>query len=864
MKKILMIYMLLLTAVSLSAQAAPTFYERISASTVYLRHEIFMDPALCKNPAALRKWEENNDIKVLSTYLPLASGSGFLISDGSLILTNRHVVTIESIEAIRKKIAEMAGSAIDQNLMKFTSLEEKRSVRSDLLNMINRGVYRFSASIGDKIYVDPEQVAVALEGEADIAALRLRESVGLGLPLANADSITTAIVGREVFSFGFPLGISLQDMFEDVVVTMNKGNISALRKADLGIQHSAAISAGNSGGPLVDATGTVIGMNTAGIEEGNSLFFAVGSDRIRDFLSKRGIALAEPPSQSGTPIGIRKNAAGEIEVSGTVLVESEKGARVILDGKDLGFVPQLVTLITPTASLHVRTENGAFSAKLRLVPVLRGTTVIKADLVKTGNLVITANVDDVRVIIDGDDVGELTTGVFRGLTIGNHKVELVGMDLYGSGTILIAEETTAQVHIEVSPASRLRVNVPADVIVSLTGPGFTARKTGGAWELTLPLGEYEVRAEGGEYFPAASSVRIRKGETATWEPYKSGLLSFAVTPSGANLHIPGREPLSVDMDAQGINPGTYEAVLRKPGFRDQKVTLVVTAGKRTEVSGSLEELARGVIFLPRLGCPVAIRFGDQEIQGIETPDRLLRFDGIPAGYPLEISFHSKAAASGDLDIPMRRIFLQEGEAITMELPSGAFTLPWVPTGAVVEIGKDPAVELVSEGGLEYRSPPLPPGRFPVSIQGGALGDGVMVEVVIASDGTSDHKTLREALISSLSEAIARDKSALTKRKGKSRIGYTSLGIGTLGAVGAVTFFILGDQAMEAYRAATTTEDAVEQRKIVETWQTLLYTSSGIGLIGLGLSPVFLLGKPSATELEKSIRTFDEGVRALGN
>lgn len=866
MKKASALCLSLLAALSLFAQGAPTFYERIAASTVFLVHTIYMDPALCKNPEVVRRWESNNDIKILSMHIPLSSGSGFLVSDGTLILTNRHVVEFEDLGKIREPLAALILKAFESSNQKGLTWTELSQIRTDLAAMINRGAYRFIVEVGDKKYADSEQVAKARENEADIAVLRLKESAGPGLPLATTESITTAIVGREVFSFGYPLGYGLDGMFEENVATMNKGNVSALRKADLGIQHSAAISHGNSGGPLVDASGTVIGMNTAGSEEGNSLFFAVGADRIRDFLSRRGIALTEPEkpnlAQPATPSGISANAAGELEVSEMVLVESEKGARVIVDGKDVGPVPQLVTITAPLTSLQVSTENGAFSARLRLVSTLRGTTVLRADLVKTGSLVITSNEDLVRVIIDGNELGEFKGGLFRGLTVGDHKVELVGKDLYGSGTARVVEEITSQVHIEVFPAGRLRVKVPADVLVSLSGKGYSTRIAGGARDLTLPEGEYEARAEGGEYYPASSTIRIRKGETAIWEPYVSGMLAFTVTPAGASLLIPGRDPILTEKEAQDIPPGTYKAVLRKPGYRDREVTLTVTAGRRTEVSETLEELARGVLILPRLACPVTLRFNDREVPGAVSPDKSLRFEGIPAGYPLDITFHSTAAASGSLDIPARKVSLKEGETMRLEIPSGSFTLPWVPAGAVVEIGKDPALELPGEGGLEYRSPPLPPGRFPVRIRGGALGDGVAVDVAIAPDGTSDPRALREALSGALSEAKARDEGALTRRKKKTRIGYASLGAGALGAAGAVTSFILGSQAMDAYRAATTTAEAIERRKVVETWQALLFTSSGIGLAGLGLTPVFLLGKPPAGELEKSIRALEEGIKVL--
>ena len=93
--------------------------------------------------------------------------------------------------------------------------------------------------------------------------------------------------GAEVMAFGAPLGLSF---------TSSKGIISALRKEEemrdqLGadvrgnwLQTDTPISPGNSGGPLVDRYGRVVGMNTMQLASGQNLNFAVSAQDIQEEL----------------------------------------------------------------------------------------------------------------------------------------------------------------------------------------------------------------------------------------------------------------------------------------------------------------------------------------------------------------------------------------------------------------------------------------------------------------------------------------------------------------------------------------------------------------------------------------------------
>ena len=102
--------------------------------------------------------------------------------------------------------------------------------------------------------------------------------------------------GAEVMAFGAPLGLSF---------TSSKGIISALRKEEemrdqLGadvkgnwLQTDTPISPGNSGGPLVDRYGRVVGMNTMQLTSGQNLNFAVSAQDIDEELKKAPSAVKE-------------------------------------------------------------------------------------------------------------------------------------------------------------------------------------------------------------------------------------------------------------------------------------------------------------------------------------------------------------------------------------------------------------------------------------------------------------------------------------------------------------------------------------------------------------------------------------------
>lgn len=150
---------------------------------------------------------------------PAGGGSGFVIDASGHILTNAHVVQPCARSWPKANLSvELAGG---------------KKVQAKL---------------------------VGLDHLADIAVLQITDMVGLGAPLPFADSAAVK-TGEEVVAIGYPSFLQLGEE-----PTLSRGVVSTPSRSFAtiggGVQTDAAINHGNSGGPLLDMRGQVVGVNT--------------------------------------------------------------------------------------------------------------------------------------------------------------------------------------------------------------------------------------------------------------------------------------------------------------------------------------------------------------------------------------------------------------------------------------------------------------------------------------------------------------------------------------------------------------------------------------------------------------------------
>ncbi len=129
----------------------------------------------------------------------------------------------------------------------------------------------------DKSY--PAQIA-AKNKEKDLALLKV-EGVFKALPIAGSNSCE---VGQNVFTVGFPK-INLQGLS----VKVTKGIVSSLtgfRDEAAQAQIDAPIQAGNSGGPVVDEDGVVVGVAVAKLRASENVNYMIKADELQAFFPK--------------------------------------------------------------------------------------------------------------------------------------------------------------------------------------------------------------------------------------------------------------------------------------------------------------------------------------------------------------------------------------------------------------------------------------------------------------------------------------------------------------------------------------------------------------------------------------------------
>ncbi len=160
-----------------------------------------------------------------------ALGSGFIVSADGKIVTNYHV-----IEGAQSAVAKLSNGA-----------------------------------------VFPVDGVLAADPDKDLAVLKVD---GKGLPFLKIASTESLHVGDHVVAIGSPLGLE---------GTVSDGIVSAMREESPRknwIQTTAPVSHGNSGGPLLNMDGSVIGVITWGVntEQGQNLNFAIPSDEVNAVL----------------------------------------------------------------------------------------------------------------------------------------------------------------------------------------------------------------------------------------------------------------------------------------------------------------------------------------------------------------------------------------------------------------------------------------------------------------------------------------------------------------------------------------------------------------------------------------------------
>lgn len=172
------------------------------------------------------------------------AGTGIIISSDGYILTNNHVIS---------------GSSS----LTFTTQDEKT----------------YDATV------------VKADSDKDLALIKVSDQTVTFTPvkIGNSDSVQ---VGEDVIAVGNALGEFSNSVTKGIIsglgrpiVTGNSGLYGKLQELDDLIQTDTAINSGNSGGPLVNSKGEVIGINTAVAGSAQNVGFAVPINHAKELVA---------------------------------------------------------------------------------------------------------------------------------------------------------------------------------------------------------------------------------------------------------------------------------------------------------------------------------------------------------------------------------------------------------------------------------------------------------------------------------------------------------------------------------------------------------------------------------------------------
>ena len=162
---------------------------------------------------------------------------------------------------------------------------------------------------------------VAVDEMRDLAILKAEAGRPL-TPIPFGRS-STLLVGEPIVTIGNPFGVGLS-VTTGVVAALNRDTKSDYTFFPNMIQTNTAINPGSSGGPLLNARGEMIGINTTSKTGANDFGYAIPVDRIRETLPE----ILEPEGRLGLVLGLRVTADGPACVTDVAKGSSAEAAGV--------------------------------------------------------------------------------------------------------------------------------------------------------------------------------------------------------------------------------------------------------------------------------------------------------------------------------------------------------------------------------------------------------------------------------------------------------------------------------------------------------------------------------------------------------
>jgi hypothetical protein len=195
-----------------------------------------------------------------------------------------------------------------------------------------------------------------MDGDEQIEALELGSDKDLGELM-------------ELIACGFPFGLALARQGEYPAISINVGSVTSLRRDKDGelhrIQLDAALNPGNSGGPVLDRSGKVVGMVVSGYQ-GSGVNMAIPVSHLQRFLAQPEIILTLPAGKAAN-----RHEAFEFTAKAISLLPTKEALDLeLILGAGLG----------KERRFPMKPADGAYRAKAIPFPAREGPPVCRVEV----------------------------------------------------------------------------------------------------------------------------------------------------------------------------------------------------------------------------------------------------------------------------------------------------------------------------------------------------------------------------------------------------------------------------------------------------------------------------------------------------
>ena len=345
-------------------------------------------------------------------------------------------VLITMIDASGKVASRGSGFFMQRNLI-VTNFH--------LIHGLTRGGAR---NVGQEITYPIKNISVEDE-KHNLAILQVSAPGIEPLPIGDSESVA---VGNRIYVVGNPLGV--------LEGTFSEGIISAIQEVD-GVklfQVTAPISEGNSGGPVLNAQGEVIGVSHGIIPAGKNLNFAIPSIHLKKLVNQLGQKMLQSGIEQYEATQFEQ-AIKSLESALRVLSDPEERAlsHLYLGCSKRGFGEPDLSVAAEFREALRHNPNQALPIRIGEDHPVFKLLLEKVRSESTGELTVTCSLSQTVIWIDGNDIHRKMIGTGTStvrLFVGNYIVEGVFEGVSRKESFTIVPGGHKIIYLELPPILR--------------------------------------------------------------------------------------------------------------------------------------------------------------------------------------------------------------------------------------------------------------------------------------------------------------------------------------------------------------------------------------------------------------------------